>query len=94
MAITPALSVDSLSYAYSQGGEALRGLELKMSRRNGEIRSLGLTAKIGRSGTLTGELRGRPGGRQVVQLESSDAGALFRFSDVYSLFLTGNRIRM
>ncbi len=40
-------------------GEALRGLELKMSRRAGEIRSLGLTAKIGRNGTLTGELRGR-----------------------------------
>src|SRR5207248_768978 len=65
-------------------GEALRSLELKMSRRNGEIRSLGLMAKIGRNGSLTGELRGRPGGRQVVQLESSDAGAMFRFSDVYS----------
>jgi hypothetical protein len=33
---------------------------------------------------LTGDLRGRPGGRQVVELESSDAGALFRFTDVYS----------
>ncbi len=43
-------------------GEALRGLELKMSRRAGEIRSLGLTAKIGRNGTLTGDLRGRPAG--------------------------------
>ena len=65
-------------------GEALRGLEMKMSRRAGEIRSLGLSAKIGRGGTLTGELRGRPGGRQVVDLETSDAGALFRFTDVYS----------
>src|SRR5262249_18120286 len=43
----------------------------------------------GHSGTLTGDLRGRPGGRQVVQLESNDAGALFRFSDVYSRMTGG-----
>jgi Protein of unknown function len=78
-----------LGAVLGHNGEALRGLELKMSRRNGEIRSLGLTAKIGLSGTLTGELRGRPGGRQVVELESSDAGALFRFSDVYSRMTGG-----
>ncbi len=78
-----------LGAVLGHNGEALRGLELKMSRRNGEIRSLGLTAKIGQSGTLTGELRGRPGGRQVVELELSDAGALFRFSDVYSRMTGG-----
>jgi len=78
-----------LGAVLGHNGEALRGLELKMSRRNGEIRSLGLTAKIGRSGALTGELRGRPGGRQVVQIESTDAGALFRFSDVYSRMTGG-----
>jgi hypothetical protein len=72
-------------------GEALRSLELKLSRRNGEIRSLGLTAKIGRNGTLTGELRSRAGGRQLVDLESTDAGALFRFTDVYSR-MTGGEI--
>jgi hypothetical protein len=65
-------------------GEALRGLEMKMSRRAGEIRSLGLAAKIGRAGTLTADLRGRGDGRQIVDLESSDAGALFRFADVYT----------
>ena len=52
-------------------GEALRGLDLKMSRRAGEIRSFGLTAKIGRDATLTGDLRGRAGARQVVYLEST-----------------------
>jgi hypothetical protein len=78
-----------LGAVLGHNGEALRGLELKMSRRNGEIRSLGMNAKIGRSGTLTGDLRGRPGGRQVVQLESSDAGALFRFTDVYSRMTGG-----
>jgi AsmA-like C-terminal region/Protein of unknown function len=77
-------------------GEALRGVEMKMSRRNGEVRSLGLNAKIGRSGTLTGDLRGRQGGasgaRQVVDLETSDAGALFRFTDVYSR-MTGGQMQ-
>ncbi|HXW41238.1 MAG TPA: DUF3971 domain-containing protein [Xanthobacteraceae bacterium] len=70
-------------------GEALRGLELKLSRRAGEIRNLGLAAKLGRSGTLTAELRGRPGARQVVDVETDDAGTLFRFTDVYSRMIGG-----
>jgi Protein of unknown function/AsmA-like C-terminal region len=78
-----------LGAVLGHNGEALRGLELRMSRRNGEIRSLGLNAKIGHGGSLTGELRGRPAGRQVVELESSDAGALFRFADVYSRMTGG-----
>ena len=41
-------------------GEALRGVELKMSRRAGEVRSFSLNGKIGRDATLTGDLRGRP----------------------------------
>jgi Protein of unknown function len=73
-------------------GEALRGVELKMSRRAGEVRSLGLSAKIGRSGTLTGELRGRGDGRQVIDLETSDAGALFRFTDVYARMTGGQMV--
>jgi Protein of unknown function/AsmA-like C-terminal region len=87
---SPDIDLDlKLGAVLGYNGEALRGLELKMSRRNGEIRNLGLTAKIGRSGTLTGELRARPGGRQMVDLESSDAGALFRFTDVYSRMTGG-----
>ncbi|MDE2286046.1 MAG: hypothetical protein KGK33_15660 [Hyphomicrobiales bacterium] len=65
-------------------GEALRGLELKMSRRAGEVRSFGLSAKIGHDARLTGDLRGRAGARPVVYLESTDAGAFFRFTDIYS----------
>jgi hypothetical protein len=72
-------------------GEALRGLELRMSRRAGEIRSFSLNAKIGRDATLTGDLRVRSGGRQVVHLESGDAGAFFRFTDVYSR-MTGGQL--
>ena len=65
-------------------GEALRSVDLKMSRRAGEIRSFGLNAKIGRDATLTGDLRGHGNGRQLIYLESSDAGAFFRFTDVYT----------
>jgi Protein of unknown function/AsmA-like C-terminal region len=90
---TPDVDLDmKLGAILGFNGEALRGVEMKMSRRNGEVRSLGLSAKIGRNGTLTGDLRSRQGtasggasvARQVVDLETSDAGALFRLTDVYS----------
>ncbi|HEX4408350.1 MAG TPA: DUF3971 domain-containing protein [Xanthobacteraceae bacterium] len=81
----PDIDVDmKLGAVLGYNGEALRSLELKMSRRAGEVRSLGVTAKIGRAGALTGDLRSRADGHQVVDLESTDAGALFRFTDVYS----------
>jgi hypothetical protein len=73
-------------------GEALRSLELKMSRRAGEIRSFGLTAKIGRDAALTGDLRGRPAGRQVIALTTADGGALFRFTDVYARMTGGQMV--
>ena len=72
-------------------GEALRSVDLKLSRRAGEIRSFGLNAKIGRDATLTGDLRGRSSGRQLVYLESNDAGAFFRFTDVYTR-MTGGQV--
>ena len=74
-------------------GEALRSVDLKMSRRAGEIRSLGLNAKIGRDATLTGDLRGRSTGRSLIYLESTDAGAFFRFTDVYSR-VTGGQMAL
>jgi hypothetical protein len=67
-------------------GEALRGVELKMSRRNGAIRSLSLNSKIGRDTPLIADMRGRTdqrGGKQVIYMETGDAGALFRFTDMY-----------
>jgi hypothetical protein len=70
-------------------GEALRSLDLKMSRRAGEIRSFGLAAKIGRDATLFGDLRGRGAGHQVVYLDATDAGAFFRFTDVYARMTGG-----
>jgi hypothetical protein len=71
-------------------GEVLRGLDLHVMRRGGALRSLAAMARFAGDGVLQGELRGKPGGgQQTVYLESSDAGALFRFSDTYSRMYGG-----
>ncbi len=65
-------------------GETLRGLDLKMSRRSGHIRSFAMTSKIGRDTPLNGDLRVRArDNHQVIYFETDDAGALFRFTDMY-----------
>ena len=65
-------------------GEALRSLDLRMSRRGGRIRTFVLNAKIGRDTPLIGEMRARVStNRQILYFETGDAGALFRFTDVY-----------
>lgn len=64
-------------------GEALRGLELRMSRRGGQIRSFALNGRLGQDAPIAGDLRGKAGGQQIIQVETADAGALFRFSDIY-----------
>src|SRR4051812_36458782 len=69
--------------------EALRGVELRMSRRNGHMRQFGMIAKLGNTASLSGDLRAYPGGRQVIYFESNDAGALLRFTDTYSRVVGG-----
>ena len=69
--------------------EALRGVELRLSRRNGHVRTFGMLAKLGSNASLMGDLRAYPGGRQVIYLESNDAGALLRFTDTYSRVVGG-----
>jgi len=70
-------------------GEVLRNLDLHLTRRGGVMRNLVATARFAGEGVLQGELRGRPSERQIVYLESTDAGALFRFSDIYSRMVGG-----
>jgi hypothetical protein len=70
-------------------GEALRSVDCKMSRRNGTIRSFALSGKLGRDTPLTGELRGQAQGREVIYLETNDAGAFFRFTDTYAKMAGG-----
>jgi hypothetical protein len=71
-------------------GETLRGLDLTMSRRGGAIKSLAMNAKLGRDAALTADLRGaRSGGRQVIYINAKDAGAFFRFTDMYGKVFGG-----
>jgi hypothetical protein len=65
-------------------GETLRGLDLKLSRRGGRIRNFAMEGKIGRDTPLIGEMRVRTrDNHPVVFFETADAGALFRFTDLY-----------
>ena len=70
-------------------GEALRSVDCKVSRRNGIIRNFALTGKLGRDTPVSADLRGRAQGREVIYLETNDAGAFFRFSDTYAKMVGG-----
>ena len=70
--------------ATGHNGEVIRNLELRATRRNGEIRSFALLGRIGRDSSVVGELRASNRGRQVIYITAGDAGALFRFADYYS----------
>ncbi len=74
-------------------GEALRSVDAKMSRRNGTIKSLTFSSKLGRDTPVTADLRGRAQGHEVVYLETNDAGALLRFTDMYSK-VVGGRLQL
>jgi hypothetical protein len=65
-------------------GEAMRGVDLKLSRKGGVVRNFTLTSKIGRDTQVLGDIRGRAAGRVVMYLETADAGALFRFTNTYA----------
>ncbi len=71
-------------------GEALRSLDVKMTRRGGVIRTFALNGRIGSNTPVTGDMRGRAGGRDVIYVETNDAGAFFRFSDTYARMYGGS----
>ncbi len=71
-------------------GEALRSVDCKVSRRNGVIKSFSLGGKLGKDNSaLTADLRSRPQGKDVIYVETNDAGAFFRFTDTYSKAIGG-----
>ncbi len=71
-------------------GETLRGLDLRLARRAGRIRSFAMTSKIGRDTPFNGDLRLRArDNHQVVYFETEDAGSLFRFTDTYPRMFSG-----
>jgi hypothetical protein len=67
-------------------GEAVRSVDAKISRRGGTIKSFTLSGKLGRDTPLTGDMRGRAQGaaRDVIVVETGDAGSLLRFTDTYA----------
>lgn len=71
-------------------GEALRSLDVKMSKRNGLIRTFAMNGRIGANTPITGDMRGRAGGRDVVFVETNDAGAFFRLTDTYARMYGGS----
>jgi hypothetical protein len=88
---SPDLDLDvKVGTVAGHNGETLRGLDLKMSRRGGHIRSFSMNSKIGRDTPFNGELRVRArDNHQVIYFETNDAGALFRFTDMYPRMFGG-----
>ncbi|MEH2547000.1 hypothetical protein V1283_003645 [Bradyrhizobium sp. AZCC 2262] len=77
-------------------GEAFRSVDSKFSRRNGIVRSFTLSGKVGKdTSSVTADLRGRgqTQGRDVIVLQTNDAGAFFRFTDMYSK-VTGGQLEL
>lgn len=72
-------------------GETLRALDLTMSRRGGAIKSLAVTGKLGRDAALSADLRGRSG-KEVIFIDAKDAGAFFRFADIYPKIFGGEML--
>ncbi|HZC97333.1 MAG TPA: DUF3971 domain-containing protein, partial [Bradyrhizobium sp.] len=72
-------------------GEALRSVDAKFSRRNGSIKAFALNGKVGRDTPVTADMRGRTQGqgRDVILLQTNDAGAFLRFVDTYSKVVGG-----
>jgi hypothetical protein len=61
-----------------------------MSRRGGRVRTFSMNARIGRDTPLVGEMRTRTNnGKPVLYFETNDAGALFRFTDMYQRMVGG-----
>jgi hypothetical protein len=87
----PDLDLDiKLGVVAGHYGETIRGLELRMSRRAGRVRTFSLNAKIGSDTPLIGEMRTRVANRRpVLYFETNDAGALFRFTDMYPRMVGG-----
>ncbi len=71
-------------------GEALRSVDAKFSRRGGVIKNFSLNGKVGHDTPVAADLRrAQRQGRDVIVLETEDAGAFLRFTDTYSKVVGG-----
>jgi hypothetical protein len=69
----------------------MRSADVRVSRRNGVFKAFTLNGKLGRDTPVTAEMRNRAQGqgRDVIYLQTNDAGAFFRFTDTYSKVVGG-----
>ena len=70
-------------------GEALRSVDVKMSRRNGSDQELYAQRQARARYAADGRFARPTQGREVIYLETNDAGAFFRFTDTYSKVVGG-----
>jgi hypothetical protein len=75
-------------------GEAMRSVDAKMSRRSGAVKAFTLSGKIGRDTPVAADLRGgrAQGAREVIYLQTNDAGALLRFTDTTNKVFGGQMV--
>jgi len=64
-------------------GEVMRQFELTLARRGVEIQTFSLNAKVGRDGSVAGNIRDWQNRGRSLLVATVDAGALLRFLDVY-----------
>jgi Protein of unknown function len=79
-----------LGFVAGFNGEAVRAVDVRLTRRSGVIKSFALNGKVGRDTPVTGDMRGRTIDRPVLFMETDDAGALFRLTDIYSKIYGGH----
>ncbi|WP_342730257.1 DUF3971 domain-containing protein [Bradyrhizobium sp. B117] len=75
-------------------GEAMRSVDAKMSKRSGAIKAVTLSGKIGNDSPVAADLRGgrAQGNREVIYLQTNNAGALLRFTDTYTKAVGGQMV--
>jgi hypothetical protein len=75
-------------------GEAMRSVDAKMSRRSGTVKAFTLNGKVGNDSPVAADLRGgrAQGSREVIYLQTNNAGALLRFTDTYTKAVGGQMV--
>lgn len=75
-------------------GEAMRSVDAKMSKRSGAIKAFSLSGRIGQNTPVAADLRGgrAQGSREVIYLQTNDAGSLLKFTDTYTKAVGGQMV--
>ncbi len=79
------LKVASLS---GFNGEVMKGVDLHALTRGGVLKDLRIDARLGQQPVISQQARSEAG-QPVIVIQSADAGALFRFTDLYKRMNSG-----